>query len=160
MLTTGALGGNHALATTIYARECGLRTRLMLIPQPVTPQVRRTLLLDHAYGSTVHFAPTVAAARRAVIGLLVRGALGRDRPPPNRLPIAHLRRNVVLDPSTTRINPGSCRSSARVWFSGPRRDPSQVTGATHYSENMQWRERLVVDDQIAGFGDYAQRSVS
>jgi D-cysteine desulfhydrase len=80
VLTTGALGSNHALATTIYARALGLRTRLVLIPQPVTPHVRRALLLDHAYGATVHFAPTIAAARRIVIGLLVRGALVRDRP--------------------------------------------------------------------------------
>jgi len=80
VLTTGALGSNHALATTIYARELGLRTRLVLIPQPVTAQVRRALLLDHAYGATVHFAPTIAAAGRTVIGLLVRGALARDRP--------------------------------------------------------------------------------
>ena len=41
VLTTGALGSNHALATTIYARELGLRTRLVLVPQPVTPHVRR-----------------------------------------------------------------------------------------------------------------------
>jgi D-cysteine desulfhydrase len=80
VLTTGALGSNHALATTIYARALGLRTRLVLIPQPVTAHVRRALLLDHAYGATVHFAPTIAAARRIVIGLLVRGALTRDRP--------------------------------------------------------------------------------
>ena len=42
----------------------GLRTLLVLIPQPVTAHVRRTLLLDHAYGATMHFAPTIAAARR------------------------------------------------------------------------------------------------
>lgn len=80
VLTTGALGSNHALATTIYAQSLGLRTHLVLIPQPVTDHVRRTLLLDHAYGATLHYAPTIAAARRIVIGLLVRGALRRDRP--------------------------------------------------------------------------------
>lgn len=80
VLTTGALGSNHALATTIYARQLGLRTLLVLIPQPVTPHVRRALLLDHAYGAQVHFAPTIAAARRRVIDLLLRGTLARDRP--------------------------------------------------------------------------------
>ncbi len=79
VLTTGALGSNHALATTIYAAELGLRTHLVLIPQPVTAHVRRTLLVDHAYGATIHFAPTIAAARRTALGVLLRGALRRDR---------------------------------------------------------------------------------
>jgi D-cysteine desulfhydrase len=80
VLTTGALGSNHALATTIYARAVGLRAKLVLIPQPVTAHVRRTLLLDHAYGASIHYAPTIAAARRIALGILVRGALVADRP--------------------------------------------------------------------------------
>ncbi|MEO7438627.1 MAG: pyridoxal-phosphate dependent enzyme, partial [Candidatus Binatia bacterium] len=80
VLTTGALGSNHALATTIYAGVVGLRASLVLIPQPITDHVRHTLLLDHAYGATIHAVPTIAAARRRVIGLLVRGTLARDRP--------------------------------------------------------------------------------
>jgi len=80
VLTTGALGSNHALATTIYARALGLRALLVLIPQPITDHVRRTLLLDHAYGATIHAVPSIAAARRRVVALLARGALRRDRP--------------------------------------------------------------------------------
>ena len=80
VLTTGALGSNHALATTIYARAVGLRSLLVLIPQPVTAQVRRTLLLDAAYGAELHFAPTVGAAARTVVAVLARGALAGDRP--------------------------------------------------------------------------------
>jgi D-cysteine desulfhydrase len=80
VLTTGALGSNHALATTIYARASGLRALLVLIPQPITPHVRRTLLLDHAYGAAIHAVPSIGAARRRVLGLLARGVLTRDRP--------------------------------------------------------------------------------
>ena len=80
VLTTGALGSNHALATTIYAGMLGLETHLVLIPQPVTPHVRRTLLLDHAHGAVIHFAPTIAAARRVAIGVLLRGTLRGARP--------------------------------------------------------------------------------
>jgi D-cysteine desulfhydrase len=80
VLTTGALGSNHALATTIYARAVGLRTALVLIPQPITDHVRRTLLLDHAYGAAIHAVPSIGAARRRVLGLLARGALRGDRP--------------------------------------------------------------------------------
>lgn len=79
VLTTGALGSNHALATTIYARSLGLRADLVLIPQPVTAHVRKTLLLDHAFGATIHYAPTIAAARRIAFGVLVRGFFARDR---------------------------------------------------------------------------------
>lgn len=80
VLTTGALGSNHALATTIYARAVGLGVHLVLIPQPVTAHVRRTLLLDHGFGAALHFAPSVAAAARTVVGLVARGALSGDRP--------------------------------------------------------------------------------
>lgn len=80
VLTTGALGSNHALATTIYARAAGLRALLVLIPQPVTEHVRRTLLLDHGYGATIHAVPSIGAARRRVLGLIVGGAVRGDRP--------------------------------------------------------------------------------
>jgi D-cysteine desulfhydrase len=80
VLTTGALGSNHALATTIYARASGLRVLLVLIPQPITPHVRRTLLLDHAYGAVIHAVPSIGAARRRVLGLLARGMVTGDRP--------------------------------------------------------------------------------
>jgi D-cysteine desulfhydrase len=80
VLTTGALGSNHALATTIYAQAVGLKSVLVLIPQPVTDHVRRTLLLDAAFGAELHFAPTVGAAARAVVAAVARGAFGGDRP--------------------------------------------------------------------------------
>lgn len=80
VLTTGALGSNHALATTIYATASGFRVLLVLIPQPVTAHVRRTLLLDHAYGAEIHAVPSIGAARRRVVGLLARGLVARDRP--------------------------------------------------------------------------------
>jgi D-cysteine desulfhydrase len=80
VLTTGALGSNHALATTIYARAAGLRVLLVLVPQPITAHVRRALLLDHAYGAAIHAVPSIAAARRRVVALLARGVLARDRP--------------------------------------------------------------------------------
>ena len=80
VLTVGALGSNHALATTVYARAQGFAVHLVLIPQPVSEHVRRTLLLDHAFGATIHAVPSVAAARRRVLGLFARGALAGGRP--------------------------------------------------------------------------------
>jgi D-cysteine desulfhydrase len=75
VLTFGGLGSNHALATTIAARAAGLRTMLVLVPQPMTEHVPRVLLLDRAYGAELHYAPTLLRAAATTLGLLVREAL-------------------------------------------------------------------------------------
>ena len=80
VLTFGGLGSHHALATTIAARAAGLRAILVLIPQPITEHVRRVLLLDHAYGAELHYAPTVPRAAAAALRLLAREIL-RGTPP-------------------------------------------------------------------------------
>jgi len=80
VLTFGALGSHHALATTIAARAAGLRAILVLIPQPITKHVRRTLLLDHAYGAELHYAPTLPRAAAAALRLVARETL-RGTPP-------------------------------------------------------------------------------
>jgi len=54
VLTFGAAGSNHALATAIYAREMGLRAVSMLVPQPGAYSVRRNLLRQLAAGSEIH----------------------------------------------------------------------------------------------------------
>ena len=43
LVTSGGLGTNHGLATTILGNEAGLATTLVLVPQPVTDAVRRSL---------------------------------------------------------------------------------------------------------------------
>jgi D-cysteine desulfhydrase len=59
VLTFGGIGTHHGLATAICARAVGLRTRLLLLKQPVTDHVRRCLLLDHAAGADLQYAATV-----------------------------------------------------------------------------------------------------
>ena len=51
VVTIGALGTNHGLATTIFCRRMGLKCTLLLFDQPVTSYVRRNLLLAHKYGA-------------------------------------------------------------------------------------------------------------
>jgi 1-aminocyclopropane-1-carboxylate deaminase/D-cysteine desulfhydrase-like pyridoxal-dependent ACC family enzyme len=51
VLTIGALGTNHGLATAIFCRRMGLRCTLLLFDQPVTSYVRRNLLLAHRHGA-------------------------------------------------------------------------------------------------------------
>ena len=50
VLTVGGVGSNHVLAVAIYARSLGLSTSAVVVPQPITEQVRRNLALDLALG--------------------------------------------------------------------------------------------------------------
>lgn len=49
ILTIGAAGSNHALATAIYSKQLDLDCIIMLTPQPNASYVRRNLLMDLYY---------------------------------------------------------------------------------------------------------------
>jgi D-cysteine desulfhydrase len=72
VLTFGGIGTHHGLATAVCARAAGLRTILVLLAQPVTEHVRHNLLLDHAAGAEMHFAPGVARVTARAVRLCVR----------------------------------------------------------------------------------------
>lgn len=91
LVTIGAYGSHHALATAIYGRALGLDVALALYPQPITPHVLDDLLLGQVHGARlIHvrwtaLAPLVAvtAAAAAERGELIppggssaRGTLG------------------------------------------------------------------------------------
>jgi D-cysteine desulfhydrase len=80
LLTTGGIGTHHGLATTILARACGLETSLVLVDQPVTPEVRESLRLFSAFGAEVVDARSVAGAVLGAARVLVRGRLRGERP--------------------------------------------------------------------------------
>lgn len=54
VITFGGAGSNHALATAIYARQVGLKSISMLMPQPNAQSVRRNLLMSHHCGAELH----------------------------------------------------------------------------------------------------------
>ncbi|MEE9613050.1 MAG: pyridoxal-phosphate dependent enzyme [Desulfatiglandales bacterium] len=54
VITFGAAGSNHALATAIYAQQIGLKSISMLLPQPNAHYVRRNLLMSHHCGAELH----------------------------------------------------------------------------------------------------------
>lgn len=62
VVTIGAYGSHHALATALYGRAVGLDVTLVLYPQPVTPHVLDDLLLDHASGARLVWSPHAALA--------------------------------------------------------------------------------------------------
>ncbi len=80
LVTTGGLGTNHGLATTILGREAGLATVLVLVPQPVTEGVRRTLLLHAAHGARHVFGRNVAMAALQTVRVLAGAQWRGERP--------------------------------------------------------------------------------
>ncbi len=78
VITFGGIGTHHGLATAICARDAGLHTVLVLLPQPVTDHVRQCLLLHHAFGAELHLASSVggivAESLRRCAGAIARGA--------------------------------------------------------------------------------------
>jgi len=71
VVTFGAMGSNHALATAIYATQLGLSCHAVMTDQPVTPYVARTLRyhallgthleLAHSHGESIDVADRIAA---------------------------------------------------------------------------------------------------
>ena len=79
VLTGGALGTNHGLATARFAGRLGMRTVLVLVPQPDSEHVRRQLQLIRDTGAEVHIARGVRRSYLLGAALLV----GRTSPPLN-----------------------------------------------------------------------------
>lgn len=55
IVTSGMWGSNHALATAAAAHQMGLKSRLLLGPQPVTKNVQTKLLALKALGAEINF---------------------------------------------------------------------------------------------------------
>lgn len=72
ILTFGALGTNHGLATALYAREQGLRCAIALVDQPVDDHVRAQLARLESSGAVLHRTHTKARTVAAVPWLLAR----------------------------------------------------------------------------------------
>jgi len=53
IITVGGIGSNHVIATAVLARDLGLKTRAVVIPQPVTAEVRHNLDLALSLGVTL-----------------------------------------------------------------------------------------------------------
>ena len=54
VMTFGAAGSNHALATAIYARQLGIKSISMLVSQPNADYVRCNLLMSYQNEAELH----------------------------------------------------------------------------------------------------------
>jgi len=57
VITYGAAGSNHALATAISCRQLGFRAISILAPQQTNDHVRKNILMQHAVGAELHLCP-------------------------------------------------------------------------------------------------------
>ena len=54
LITTGAFGSHHTLATSIFGRKWGFDVHGFLVPQPITHHVEENLRADLAVGAQIH----------------------------------------------------------------------------------------------------------
>lgn len=80
LVTTGGLGTNHGLATTILGRAAGLPTTLVLLRQPVTPEVQSRLLAFQAWGARLVWGANVPGTAIQVVRVLTQSWLAGERP--------------------------------------------------------------------------------
>ena len=66
VVTMGALGTNHGLATAIFCEKLGLKCTLLLFRQPITPDVKQKLLLFNSYRAKMKFRGTKLRAAIAL----------------------------------------------------------------------------------------------
>lgn len=67
VITYGAVGSNHVLATVVHAERLGLSTIALLAPQPNAAYVRKNLLLDYAHGARFAIAKTMGQIPAALV---------------------------------------------------------------------------------------------
>ncbi|MBI5533577.1 MAG: pyridoxal-phosphate dependent enzyme [Deltaproteobacteria bacterium] len=73
ILTIGALGSHHVLATVLHARDIGLPVAAVLVPQPVTPGVIANLRAGLAAGLEPYVASSGAMVPAAIARAFRRG---------------------------------------------------------------------------------------
>ena len=59
LVTMGAIGTNHGLASAIFCKRLGLKCTLILFDQEVTSYVKQNLLLFHHYGAQLVYAKSM-----------------------------------------------------------------------------------------------------
>jgi 1-aminocyclopropane-1-carboxylate deaminase/D-cysteine desulfhydrase-like pyridoxal-dependent ACC family enzyme len=77
LITVGAAGSHHALATAIYGKQLGFEVTLVLFPQQLTEHVRDILLQDVAHGAELRFTRRMETVPTALFTTMLR--YRRDR---------------------------------------------------------------------------------
>ncbi len=86
IITCGAAGSNHVVATVIHGRRLGLKTVALLWDQPNASYVRKNLLQDLRNGARMVYLPSMYALPFYALRALSKGWLGRGYRRPYFLP--------------------------------------------------------------------------
>ncbi len=81
VLTFGCAGSNHCLATSIYARQLGLGSISILLPQPNASCVRDNLLANYSHGAELHLCRSMPVVALGTMRQLVQHRLKEGRWP-------------------------------------------------------------------------------
>jgi D-cysteine desulfhydrase len=73
LITFGAVGSNHVLATVVHGERLGMRTIAVLMPQPNAAYVRKNLLLDHVHGASFVITGSPLAQPVGLVKAMVQG---------------------------------------------------------------------------------------
>ena len=119
LITTGAFGSHHVLATAIYGIRHGFEVDAVLYPQALATHVEENLRADLAAGATLHPARTYAGVAGRMIALATRARLKGGRPliigPGGSSPvgcIGYVEAGVEL---ARQIDAGECPEPRRVF---------------------------------------------
>jgi D-cysteine desulfhydrase len=115
ILTFGALGTNHGLATALYARENGLRCVLCLVDQPVDDHVRAQLERIEASGAIVHRTGTFRRTALALPWILARHRLPYVLPAGGSSPVGALGFVAAARELAQQVRDGELPEPAEVW---------------------------------------------
>jgi 1-aminocyclopropane-1-carboxylate deaminase/D-cysteine desulfhydrase-like pyridoxal-dependent ACC family enzyme len=114
VVTVGAWGSHHVLATSVYGRQLGVRVCAVMVPQPPTPHVLENLLATRNSGAEV--VPLPAAA--LVAPVMVAEALRRRAmliPPGGSSPLGALAYAGAALELAEQIRQGSCPRPERIY---------------------------------------------
>jgi D-cysteine desulfhydrase len=81
VITLGAVGSNHVLATTIYAKKVGLETVGVFVPQPVQQYLRDNILANACQGCRIECVAGDLEAPLRIASIYLRDWIGRRRRP-------------------------------------------------------------------------------
>lgn len=79
ILTTGAVGSHHVLATALYGKREGFEVHATIMPQPMTPHVERNVRANIAAGAILHPVQSYAMFPAAMAALIAKLKVSRKR---------------------------------------------------------------------------------
>lgn len=114
VVTTGAWGSHHVLATTILGRKLGIRVCAVLVPQPPTAHVLENLLCTHSEGAHIVTVPGPAAVAPTMLfeSLQRRAQL---IPPGGSSPLGALAFVAAMFELAEQIHSGHCPAPERIY---------------------------------------------